>query len=202
MIEITPTAQSYFKKLIEQQDDEGLGLRISVHHAGTPGASCDLQFCPAGQSMPDDVVKEFDGFNLFIAQASEKWLDQAEIDFEEDSTGGQLTIKAPGIKGSEPDSDASIEDRVSWLLQTQINPSLAAHGGMVGLVEVTEEKEVILQFGGGCQGCGMADVTMKQGIEQTLTREIPEITAVKDVTDHQSGSNPYYASDTQGESPM
>jgi Fe/S biogenesis protein NfuA len=202
MIEITPTAQSYFKKLIEQQDDEGLGLRISVHHAGTPGASCDLQFCPAGQSMPDDVVKEFDGFNLFIAQASEKWLDQAEIDFEEDPTGGQLTIKAPGIKGSEPDSDASIEDRVSWLLQTQINPSLAAHGGMVGLVEVTEEKEVILQFGGGCQGCGMADVTMKQGIEQTLTREIPEITAVKDVTDHQSGSNPYYASGASGESPM
>ena len=202
MIEITPTAQSYFKNLIEQQDDEGLGLRISVNHAGTPGASCDLQFCPAGQSMPDDVVKEFDGFNLFVALASEKWLENAEIDFEEDPTGGQLTIKAPGIKGSEPDSDASIEDRVSWLLQTQINPSLAAHGGMVGLVEVTEEKEVILQFGGGCQACGMADVTMKQGIEQTLPREIPEITAVKDVTDHQSGSNPYYASDTQGESPM
>ena len=202
MIEITPTAQSYFKKLIEQQDDEGLGLRISVHHAGTPGASCDLQFCPAGQNMPDDVVKEFDGFNLFIAQASEKWLDQAEIDFEEDSTGGQLTIKAPGIKGSEPDSDASIEDRVSWLLQTQINPSLAAHGGMVGLVEVTAEKEVIQQVGGGCQGCGMPDVTMTQGIEQTLTREIPEITAVKDVTDHQSGSNPYYPSDTPGEPPM
>ena len=119
-----------------------------------------------------------------------------------DPTGGQLTIKAPGIKGSEPDSDASIEDRVSWLLQTQINPSLAAHGGMVGLVEVTEEKEVILQFGGGCQGCGMADVTMKQGIEQTLTREIPEITAVKDVTDHDSGSNPYYASGAQGDSPV
>ena len=57
MIEITPTAQSYFKNLIEQQDDEGLGLRISVNHAGTPGASCDLQFCPQGQSIPDDVVK-------------------------------------------------------------------------------------------------------------------------------------------------
>ena len=157
---------------------------------------------PSGSEHTGRCRKEFDGFNLYIAQASEEWLEKAEIDFEEDPTGGQLTIKAPGIKGSEPDSDASIADRVSWLLQTQINPSLAAHGGMVGLVEVTEEKEVILQFGGGCQGCGMADVTMKQGIEQTLTREIPEITAVKDVTDHQSGSNPYYASDTQGESPM
>ncbi len=150
--------------------------------------------------MPDDHVREFDGFKLYVADASVKWLDKAEIDFEEDPTGGQLTIKAPGIKGSEPDSDASLEDRVSWLLQTEINPSLAAHGGHVALVEVTEQKEVILQFGGGCQGCGMADVTMKQGIEQTLSRHIPEITAVKDVTDHQSGSNPYYASGTEGES--
>jgi Fe/S biogenesis protein NfuA len=67
-------------------------------------------------------------------------------------------------------------------------------------VEITGEKEVILQFGGGCQGCGMADVTLKQGIEQTLTRNFPEITAVLDVTDHQSGTNPYYAGDASGES--
>ncbi|MEE4216397.1 MAG: NfuA family Fe-S biogenesis protein [Xanthomonadales bacterium] len=202
MIEITQTAQAYFKKLIDQQDEEELGLRISVSHPGTPGAACDLQFSPKGQAMPDDHVREFDGFKLFVADASVKWLDKAEIDFEEDPTGGQLTIKAPGIKGSEPNSDASLEDRVSWLLQTEINPSLAAHGGHVALVEITEQKEVILQFGGGCQGCGMADVTMKQGIEQTLSRHIPEITAVKDVTDHQSGTNPYYASESEGESPM
>lgn len=200
MIEITKTAQSYFKKLIDQQDEEELGLRISVSHPGTPGATCDLQFSPQGQNMPDDHVSEFDGFKLYVADASVKWLDKAEIDFEEDPTGGQLTIKAPGIKGSEPDSDATIEDRVSWLLQTEINPSLAAHGGHVTLVEITEQKEVILQFGGGCQGCGMADVTMKQGIEQTLSRHIPEITAVKDVTDHATGTNPYYASEGEGES--
>jgi Fe/S biogenesis protein NfuA len=200
MIEITPTAQEYFSKLIEQQDDEGLGLRISVSHPGTPGASCDLQFCPQGQNMPDDTVREFSGFNLYVADASVKWLDKAEIDFESDPTGGQLTIKAPGIKGDEPGKDAALEDRVAWLLQTEINPALAAHGGRVALVEITEEKEVILQFGGGCQGCGMADVTMKQGIEQTLTRQIPEITAVKDVTDHTTGTNPYYASDAEGDS--
>lgn len=200
MITITPTAQTYFNKLIAQQDEEGLGLRISVSHPGTPGAACDLQFCPQGQNMPDDEVREFDGFNLFVAEASVKWLDKAEIDFEEDPTGGQLTIKAPGIKGDEPGQDAALEDRVSWLLQTEINPMLAAHGGRVALVEITDQKEVILQFGGGCQGCGMADVTMKQGIEQTLTRQIPEITAVKDVTDHDSGTNPYYASEGEGES--
>ena len=200
MIEITQSAQDYFRKLITQQDEDGLGLRLSVNHAGTPGASCDLQFCPQGDSMPDDVVNEYDGFNLYVAQASEKWLDNAVIDFEQDPTGGQLTIKAPGIKGNEPGKEAAIEDRVEWLLQTEINPALASHGGRVALIEVTEQKEVILQFGGGCQGCGMADVTMKQGIEQTLKRNIPEVTAVKDVTDHSCGTNPYYASDAQGES--
>ena len=200
MITITDTAQDYFSRLIEQQDEEGLGLRISVNQPGTPGASCDLQFCPAGQSMPDDRVLEFDAFRLFVASASEKWLEKAEIDFEEDATGGQLTIKAPGIKGSAPGDDASLEERVNWLLQTEVNPALAAHGGRVSLVEITEQKEVVLQFGGGCHGCGMADVTLKQGIEQTLTRNLPEITAVMDATDHQAGKNPYYAGSAEGES--
>ena len=200
MIEITEAAQDYFLRLIEQQDDEDLALRMSVNQAGTPGASCDLQFCPRGHSMPDDNEQEYPGFSLFVANASEQWLDKAQIDFEEDSTGGQLTIKAPGIKGSEPSKEASLEDRVGWLLETEVNPSLASHGGRVALVEITEKKEVILQFGGGCHGCGMADVTLKQGIEQTLTRHIPEITAVKDATDHQSGTNPYYAGDASGES--
>ncbi|MBT8060248.1 MAG: NfuA family Fe-S biogenesis protein [Gammaproteobacteria bacterium] len=202
MIIITETAQSYFHRLIQQQDEDGLGLRISVDRAGTPGASCDLQFCPKGQSMPDDTVMSFDGFDLYVAKASEQWLEKAEIDFEEDAAGGQLTIKAPGIKGSQPSGEAPMEERINWLLETEINPALASHGGRVALVEITSENEVILQFGGGCHGCGMADVTLKQGIEQTLTRHIPEITAVRDATDHQSGTNPYYASDASGESPV
>ncbi len=200
MISISETAQQYFQRLIDQQDEEGLGLRISVNHAGTPGAGCDLQFCPLGQTMPDDRVVDFGGFKLYVASASEQWLENAEIDFEEDSTGGQLTIKAPGIKGSEPSGEAPLEERVNWLLETEINPALASHGGRVALVEITDLKEVVLQFGGGCHGCGMADVTLKQGIEQTLTRNIPEITAVKDATDHESGTNPYYAGDASGES--
>ena len=150
--------------------------------------------------MEDDRVVEFNDFNLYVAAASEQWLTDAQIDFDEDETGGQLTIKAPGIKGSEPAADADIDKRVSWLLETEINPSLASHGGHVTLVEITDKFEVVLQFGGGCQGCGMADVTMKQGIQQTLTHNIPEITAVLDVTDHQSGDNPYYAAGDTGAS--
>ena len=200
MINITETAQKYFTRLIAQQDEDGLGLRISVNQPGTPAASCDLQFCPAGQSMSDDRMVEFDGFKLYVARLSEQWLEQAEIDFEEDETGGQLTIKAPGIKGSAPPEQAPLEDRVNWLLETEVNPALAAHGGRVALVEITDQMEVVLQFGGGCHGCGMADVTLKQGIEQTLTRHLPEITAVRDATDHHSGKNPYYAGGQQGKS--
>jgi Fe/S biogenesis protein NfuA len=200
MIEITEGAQAYFNHLIGQQDEPGLGLRISVNHPGTPGAGCDLQFCPEGENRDDDRLVEFEGFNLYVAANSEKWLKDASIDFEQDSTGGQLTIKAPGIKGSEPSPDAGMEERVSWILTTEINPSLASHGGRVSLVEITEECEVVLQFGGGCHGCGMADVTLKEGIEQTLRRRIPEITAVVDATDHRSGTNPFYAAGEGGQS--
>jgi Fe/S biogenesis protein NfuA len=200
MIIITSPAQKYFAHLIGQQDEEGLALRIAVDRAGTPGASCDLQFCPAGQSLPDDRAVEFEGFRLYVAQASESWLDKAEIDFEEDATGGQLTIKAPGIKGSEPPVEAALDERINWLLETEINPALAAHGGRVRLVEITAEMQAVLQFGGGCHGCGMADVTLKQGIEQTLTRRVPEIRGVLDATDHHSGKNPYYAAGARGES--
>lgn len=200
MIEITSTAQSYFQKLITQQDESGLGLRISVKQPGTPNASCDLQFCPEGQHSETDHVIEYPVFNLYVAAGSETWLEKAQIDFEENATGGQLTIRAPGIKGSEPPGDAPIERRIEWLLESEINPSLASHGGRVSLVEITRKMEVVLQFGGGCHGCGMADVTLKQGIEKTLTQKIPEITAVIDSTDHRSGKNPYYAPGAQGQS--
>jgi len=200
MIEISNSAQAYFLRLIEQQDEPGLGLRLAVNAPGTPNAACDLQFCPQGQHNQADRVLEFKGFNLYVAAASEKWLDQAEIDFEENATGGQLSIRAPGIRGHEPASDAPLDERIEWLLETDINPSLAAHGGRVALTEITEDLRAVLRFGGGCQGCGMADVTLKQGIEKTLLSKIPELTGVLDATDHQSGNNPYYAAGSRGRS--
>jgi len=200
MIEITPSAQGYFQRLLAQQDESGLGLRISVNQPGTPGANCDLQFCPEGEHQGDDVMVTYPGFNLWVANTSEHWLKDAQIDFQENATGGQLSIRAPGIKGSQPAADAPIERRIEWLLQSEINPALAAHGGRVSLVEITQEMEVVLQFGGGCHGCGMADVTLKQGIQQALQENIPEITAVIDATDHTSGQNPYYAAGSRGES--
>jgi Fe/S biogenesis protein NfuA len=200
MIEITENAQGYFSHLIDRHEIEGLGLRIAVNSPGTPFANCDLQFCPAGDQQASDRVVQYSGFTMYVAAASEAWLEDAEIDFEEDSTGGQLTIKAPGIKGHEPTEDSPIQERIEWVLETEINPSLASHGGQVALVEITQEMAVVLQFGGGCQGCGMADVTLSQGIQQSLMSRFPEITAVLDATDHQSGENPYYAPGASGES--
>jgi Fe/S biogenesis protein NfuA len=192
MIEISQTAQNYFKRLIEQQETPGLGLRIRVIDPGTPRASCDLQFCPLGEHEASDQDVEFSAFNLYVAQDSAEWLTAAEIDFEEDASGGQLSIKAPNIKGNMPDDDAELSERVAWVLETEVNPGLASHGGMVSLEHITDKLEVVLRFGGGCHGCGMADVTLKQGIEQSLKGHFPEITAVLDATDHSTGENPYY----------
>lgn len=193
MIEISSTAQEYFRHLLSQQGEEGLGLRIQVLSPGTPRAECDLQFCPPGTHEADDERLAFDGFELFVAADSRPWLSGAEIDFEREGTAGQLSIKAPGIKGSVPADDAPLAQRVSWVVENEINPMLASHGGRVALVDITEKTEVVLQFGGGCHGCGMVDVTLKEGIEKTLVKHFPEISGIVDATDHQSGENPYYA---------
>ena len=192
MIEVSRTAQNYFKRLIDQQEIPGLGLRIRVIDPGTPRANCDLQFCPEGENDATDQGMEFSDFNLYIAQDSAEWLTKAEIDFEEDASGGQLSIKAPNIKGSMPAESADLSERVAWILETEINPGLASHGGMVALDRITEDMEVLLRFGGGCHGCGMADVTLKQGIDKALKSHFPEIKAVLDATDHSTGENPYY----------
>ena len=192
MIEITQSAQEYFGRLIAQQEMDDVGLHLTVLNPGTPIASCDLQFHVPGQSGEKEIEFNYDGFNLYVAEGSEKWLEAAKIDFEKTDAGGQLTIKAPGIKGDKPDDSDSLETKVSWVLQSEINPGLASHGGQVTLEEITPENEVVLRFGGGCHGCGMVNETLQHGIEKTLKEYFPEISAVIDATDHASGSNPYY----------
>ena len=84
-----------------------------------------------------------------------------------------------------------LKTRVQELIDTMINPAVAGHGGFVELVDV-QDSRVYLQMGGGCQGCGAADVTLKAGIERLIREELPEVSEVVDATDHASGSNPYY----------
>lgn len=192
MIEITKSAQEYFGRLIEQQEMDDIGLHLTVLKPGTPLASCDLQFHVPGQSGEKELEFNYDQFNLYVPAGSEQWLDQAKIDFEVSDAGGQLTIKAPGIKGTKPKDSADLAERIGWILEAEINPGLASHGGMVSVEEITEKNDVILRFGGGCHGCSMSNVTLKDGIEKTLKEYFPEINAVIDATDHTTGDNPYY----------
>lgn len=191
MLTVTPTARDYFSRLLSEQAD-GTGLRLVVHDAGTPHADVELTYCPDGREAAEDTAVDCGEFTLFVERASADSLGGAMIDFETHETGGELSIRAPGLKGQAPSDDAPMDERVAWVLDTRVNPMIASHGGRVGLVKVTEERDVVLEFGGGCHGCGMADVTLKQGIETQLREAVPEIRKVVDATDHATGENPYY----------
>jgi len=88
--------------------------------------------------------------------------------------------------------DSPLEDRINYVLYNEINPALAAHGGEVSLVEVTEDHFAVLQFGGGCQGCSAVDQTLKGGVEKTLLEQLPQLKGVRDMTDHSDTSQAYY----------
>ena len=191
MLTVTPAARDYFGKLLEQQSDD-THLRLRVVNAGTPAADVELTYCSQGQQGNDDHAIDCQAFVLYVERDSAGALDGAMIDFEGNEMGGELNIRAPGLKGQRPASDAPIDERVRWVLESRINPMVASHGGQVGLVDVTDDNDVVLQFGGGCHGCGMVDVTLKQGIETTLKQEVPEVREVIDATDHATGENPYF----------
>lgn len=192
MIQISETAQTHFRKLIAAQGGDDLGIRLRARNPGSPVADCELEFCEAGERNGDDWVVECAGFNLYVDTASAPWLDGAEVGYKATPTGGELSIHAPKLRGSVPAAEASLAIRVQYVLESEINPKLASHSGHVRLESVSAENEVVLRFGGGCQGCGMASVTMKQGVEKTLRAHFPEITAVRDATDHDAGHSPYY----------
>lgn len=192
MVEITEPAQEYLAQLLKKQDVEGIAVRVFVLDAGTPRAETCLSFCRPGEEKADDETARYDGFKAFIDRPSIPFLEDAVVDFQKDSMGGQLTIKAPNSRMPKLTEDSSVEDRVNYILYNEINPSLAAHGGMVTLEEIFEKSVAVLRFGGGCQGCGMVDVTLKDGVEKTLLSRIPQLTEVRDATDHSYRENAYY----------
>jgi Fe/S biogenesis protein NfuA len=195
MIQISESAQSHFRKLIEREALPGLGVRLSAVNPGTTRADVRLEFAEPEELKGDEWAVDCDGFTLWLEAASASYLDGAEIDYETQATGGQLQIRAPKIKGEVPSDSASLVERVRWLVENEINPQLAQHRGHVSVQEVTAGGVVVLRFGGGCHGCGMADVTLKQGIEKTLMEKVPGVTAVRDATDHETGAAPYIPRD-------
>jgi Fe/S biogenesis protein NfuA len=191
MISISDNAQSHFRRILASQGIEGMGIRLAAVHPGTAKADCRLEFCEPADLDGREWTLECEGFNLYVDGASTQWLDAAEIDYVGSATGGQLTIRAPNIKGREPGADASIVERVRYVLDHEIAPQLAAHGGRVTLEEIDAAGVVVLRFGGGCHGCGMVETTVREGIEKTLKARVPGVTAVRDATDHSCGEQPY-----------
>ena len=192
MIDITESGQKYLSELLAKQDCEGIAIRVFVLDGGTPKAETWIAFCRPGEEQEDDEAFEYEGFRAFIEGKSKVYLEDAVVDYAKDSMGGQLTIKAPNSRMPKIDDNSPLQDKVNYILYNQINPGLQSHGGFVTLEELTSENIAVLRFGGGCQGCGMVDVTLKEGVEKTLMDQLPELSAVKDVTDHSYQENAYY----------
>ena len=151
-----------------------------------------MAYCRPGEQKPVDNEFPYEGFSAWIEASSIPFLEEARIDYQADRLGGQLSIKAPNAKMPKVDPDSPLAERITYVLQSEVNPGLAAHGGEVTLIELTDEPVAVLQFGGGCQGCSAVDMTLKDGVERTLLEQIPELKGVRDITDHSDTSNAYY----------
>lgn len=194
-ITITPNAQAYLADLLAKQEVEGIGVRIFVEYPGTPRAECCMSYCQPDEIDESDLQIPYEAFTAYIDSPSISYLHDAVIDYNKDRFGGQLTFRAPNSKVPQVGEDASIEERINYVLQSQINPSLASHGGVVELVDLMDDEAgltAVLKFGGGCQGCSAVDVTLRQGVEVQLKQQIPELMHVVDETDHSQTQNAYY----------
>jgi len=191
-IQITDSAQDYLAELLAKQNVEGIAVRIFITQPGTPYAETCLAYCRPGEEEPSDEKMTLDKITVFVDTHSVPFLEEAVVDFNADRMGGQLTIKAPNAKMPKVNADSPLEDRINYILYSEINPGLAAHGGEIRLIQLTDENYAVLQFGGGCQGCAAVDLTLKEGVEKTLLERIPELAGIRDVTDHTDNTNAYY----------
>ena len=194
IINITESAEKYLAKLLKDKNETDIAVRIFISDPGTPRAETCLAYCKPDEAEQDDIIINLKLITAHIEKRSMPFLADAEVNFDNDTFGGQLTIKAPNARLPNISPDSPPEDRINYVIYNEINPMLESHGGEVSLLEFTKNGEAILQFGGGCQGCGMVDVTLKDGIEKTLLEQIPELKSVKDSTDHSLDDNAYYKS--------
>lgn len=190
-LEITESAQDYLAGLLAKQETQDMAVRLFITDPGTPKAETCIAYCKPGEQKDDDIRLELKGFDAYVEKRSVNFLEDAKVDYSADKFGGQLSIRAPNSRLPRVRDDSPIEDKVNYVLYDEINPGLAAHGGQVTLEEMDGDIAV-LQFGGGCQGCGMVDVTLKEGVEKTLMDRIPELAGVRDVTDHSDTSRAFY----------
>ncbi|MGH9042232.1 MAG: NifU family protein [Acidimicrobiia bacterium] len=186
-----------------ESDPEKLALWLEVSGVANGKYRYDMYFQPLDYAGPTDAVQRHDDISVVIPNFSIDKVRGSTLDVAGDPIEGGLVLDnpnspspavgAPGAGVPPPPADLTgdVPQRVIQVLDQQINPSIAAHGGQAQLVAV-EGDTAYLRLSGGCQGCGMASVTLSQGIEVLLKESVPEIKRVVDVTDHASGTNPYF----------
>ena len=196
MLTITDAAKKKVLALLEGEEQKDLALRVAIRGRGPGGFRYELQFVGAGERGAEDTVVNAGGFDVLVDPDSAPNLKGATVDFLDGVTESGFKIDNPNPLWTDPKAQA-----VQEVIDTQINPGVASHGGHVALLDVKDDIAYIA-LGGGCQGCGMADVTLKQGIEVLLKEAVPAIRQVIDTTDHAAGKNPYYQPSKGGTSPF
>lgn len=202
IISITDAAYKKVYGIVQQSSDEGEELALVIAIAGLNGDEFgyEMHMTRVDNLEEGDHVERHGDLTLAIPQASIENLRGAELGMSTNLLKPGLAIDNPNSPspavlgasdGPPPDLDSPVAEQVQHVLTHQINPAVASHGGQVQLVAV-EDGIAYVRLGGACQGCGMANVTLSQGIEASIVGAVPEIHKVIDVTNHNEGDNPYY----------
>ena len=186
MIKLTDAARDKVAALMQAEGRPGLALRFGIRGRGPGGFQYRLAFVEASERADTDTVVDTGRFQVLIDADSVPSLTGASLDYLETPSESGFKIDNPNPLGADPKAQA-----VQKVLDDAINPAVASHGGHVTLLEVKEDV-VYIALGGGCQGCGMVDVTLKQGIEVMIREAVPTVREIIDTTDHAQGRNPYY----------
>lgn len=185
-ITVTKVAQDYFKKIINKQGIDGLAIRLTATNVGTPGVECGILYCPKEYITTQDEHFKMDGFEIVIDKNVTTVLDESVINLTTDENGNEtLTFHAPNLKKKALPDDAPLKEHLKLFIENTVAPTLAGHNGYVELVDVTDDGVVQLKFSGGCNGCSLVGVTLKEGIMTQLNQAFPNmIKDVVDVTEH------------------
>jgi len=188
ILQVTADATRQIKKILEQEELKEQAVRVGIAEKSPTGFQYQLEFCDRGEREQGDVLYEQDEVLFYIDGESLEDLRGTTLDYVD-------TGFSAGFKFDNPNKPKLLQnpiaERVYRVIQEQINPGVASHGGHVTLLDV-QEGTVYVRLGGGCQGCGHADTTVKDGITTMICESVPEIHTVLDVTDHAAGTNPYF----------
>lgn len=182
---MTEAAKEKVLSIIEGEEVEVQGLRVSIQ--GRTASAFEYGLGLEAEPKSDDLIVDAGAVKVFVDPESGENLKGATIDYVEDLNSSGFRIDNPNT----PTWDNPKAQAIQTLIDERINPSVAAHGGQIDLLDVTDDS-IYVHMGGGCQGCGMASVTLKHGIEAMVQESFPEIKNIVDTTDHASGTNPYY----------